>query len=84
MQHVAVWSDDVDAQLEQLITEGVDYVLAQRHFGTHAYLDMPSHPGMMVQLMPKIPRYIDLFDQATQAADQWDGKSNPWRVLSWD
>lgn len=83
LQHLAVWSDDVAGQLETLKAQGVDYVLAQRHYGTHAYLDFENSPGPMVQLMPSHQRYLDLFRIAQEEADSWDGMTAS-RIMEWD
>ena len=84
LQHLAVWSDDVDGQMDDLRKQGVNFVLAQRHFGTHAYLDMKDEPGVMIQLMPTQQRYLDLFENAKKDAEECDGKTDPYRTLSWD
>ncbi|MEN3952998.1 VOC family protein [Iodidimonas sp. SYSU 1G8] len=82
LQHLASWSDDVDAQLADLTARGVDYVLAQRYPGSHAYLDLRAAPGVMIQLMPTLQRYLDLFDVAQAEAIDWDG-SHPIRDMDW-
>ncbi|MDA0339154.1 MAG: VOC family protein [Proteobacteria bacterium] len=84
LQHLAVWSDDVDGQLEELKQAGIDYIVAQHHAGTHAYLDMPESPGVMIQLMPTHQRYLDLFRMAEDQADIWDGKTDSIRPVDWD
>lgn len=83
LQHVAMWCDDVDAKLAELTAQGVDYTLAQRYEGTHAYLDMADHPGVMIQLMPTFERYLDLFKVAQIEAQTWDGKTEPVRRVNW-
>ncbi len=83
MQHLAAWSDDVEGDLARITEAGVDYVLAQRHYGTHAYIDLMDSPGVMIQLMPTHQRYLDLFEKAAQAAVDWDG-SDPARPVDWD
>jgi hypothetical protein len=90
LQHLAVWADDVDAKLDELSAKGCEYILAQRYPGSHAYLDMPRSPGVMIQLMPAIPRYLGLFNASKEAAASWDGKSDPVqpmpdavRLLDW-
>lgn len=82
-QHVAVWSDDVDGKVEQLKGEGVEFIVAQKHYGTHTYLDLKNTPGVMIQLMPSHQRYLDLFRIAQEEADAWDGKKRS-RVMEWD
>ncbi|MDX1580900.1 MAG: VOC family protein [Alphaproteobacteria bacterium] len=84
LQHVAVWSEDVDAQMAQLRDKGVRFIVGQRHYGTHAYLDIESSPGVMIQLMPTHQRYLELFERAKKEAETWDGQSDPVRVMAWD
>jgi catechol 2,3-dioxygenase-like lactoylglutathione lyase family enzyme len=83
LQHLAAWCEDVDAKLEELTARGVDYVLAQRYPGSHAYLDMRDSPGVMIQLMPTLQRYLDLFNVSKAEAEVWDGRSDPIRVMDW-
>lgn len=81
LQHLASWCDDIDGKLTQLTAAGVDYVLAQRYPASHAYLDLRGTPGVMIQLMPMLQRYLDLYDACRTAAAAWDGKSDPVRRL---
>jgi len=81
LQHVAVWCDDVPAQIVKMANS--DWVLAQRYKGTHAYFDNDSHPGTMIQFMPTLDRYINLFRTAEAEAEVWDGHSDSVRYLDW-
>jgi hypothetical protein len=72
LQHLAAWSNDVDAKLDELAAQEIDCVLAQRCPGSHAYLDMRASPGVMMQLMPATPRYPGLFNASKEAAETWD------------
>ena len=83
LQHLASWCEDVDAKLAELTARGVDYVLAQRYPGSHAYLDVASSPGVLIQLMPTIQRYLDLFETGRAEAATWDGRTDPVRVMDW-
>jgi hypothetical protein len=83
MQHLAAWCDDVDAKLAELEAAGVDFVVAQRYPGSHAYLDVAGSPGVMIQLMPTIQRYLDLYDNGVAASAKWDGRTDPIRVMDW-
>lgn len=81
LQHLASWSDDVDSKLTQLTAAGIDYVLAQRYPGSHAYVDLRDSPGVMIQLMPMLQRYLDLYKVCQTEAAVWDGTTDPVRRL---
>ncbi|TDI61427.1 MAG: hypothetical protein E2O92_03290 [Alphaproteobacteria bacterium] len=81
LQHVAVWCEDVPAQIERM--DDADWVLAQRYKGTHAYYDHIRSPGVMIQFMPTLDRYLSLFKTAEREADNWDGATDPVRNLDW-
>lgn len=83
LQHLAVWTEDVDAKLAELKEQGVKYELAHRYVGSHAYIDMVDAPGVMIQLMPRDELHIIMFDIIKDAADNWDGKTDPIRPPSW-
>ena len=83
MQHLASWCDDVDAKLAELTAAGVDHVVAQRYPGSHAYLDVPGSPGVMIQLMPTIQRYLDLYHVGMAESARWDGHTDPIRTMDW-
>ena len=80
LQHVAVWCDDVPAQIAAMDDS---WVLAQRYKGTHAYFDTKDKPGVMIQFMPTLDRYKDLFATAEAEAKSWDGVTDPVRTLDW-
>ena len=86
LQHLAYWVDDIDAKLAELDQAGVQYQVWQRYgappeYQAHAYLDLPDHPGVMVQLMARSEFYDMMFGLLKQAADDWDGQTDPIRVL---
>jgi catechol 2,3-dioxygenase-like lactoylglutathione lyase family enzyme len=83
MQHLASWCDDVDGALARLEADGVDFVVAQRYPGSHAYLDVPGSPGVMIQLMPTIQRYLDLYNTGVAESARWDGRTAPIRTMDW-
>ena len=82
LQHLAVWSEDVDADLAQLTEDGINYIVAHRYIGSHAYLDFPDKPGVMMQLMPRDQLHIDMFDVFEKGAATWDGVTDPVRPYS--
>ncbi|MFN3231705.1 MAG: VOC family protein [Alphaproteobacteria bacterium] len=83
LQHLAVWVDDVDAKLEALKQSGLNYVVAHRYIDSHAYLDLPDSPGVMIQLMPADDIHIRMFDVIKKGAEDWDGKTEPVRAADW-
>lgn len=82
LQHLAVWVGDVDAELARLKDEGVNYIIAHRYINSHAYLDLPDSPGMMIQLMPQDDVHIKMFSVFADGAADWDGVSDPVRPYS--
>lgn len=83
LQHLAVWVDDIPKKLEELEAEGHPYRVRQRFGDAHAYLDSVAQPGMMVQLMARIPLMTELFDAIEAACRAWDGVSEPLRRIDW-
>jgi len=83
LQHLAVWADDVDGKLAELKQQGVNYVVAHRYIDSHAYIDFPDAPGVMIQLMPTDELHIRMFDIIKDAAENWDGKTDPVRGRAW-
>jgi hypothetical protein len=80
LQHLAVWSDDIDAKLVEL---GERYRVRQRYGNDHAYLDSVSSPGVMIQLMANNEMINELFDLIRAGSDNWDGVTDPIRRLDW-
>ena len=86
LQHLAFWVDNVDAKLAELDNAGVEHKIWQRYgtppvYEAHAYIDLPSHPGVMVQLMARSDFYDMMFGLIHAAAQDWDGTTDPIRVL---
>ena len=86
LQHLAYWVDDIDLQLQMLDEQGVRYKVWQRYgepgtYKAHAYIDLLDSPGVMIQLMARSDFYKMLFGQLKQAAADWDGHTDPIRVL---
>ena len=86
LQHLAFWVDDIDAKLTELADRGEDFRVWQRygeppHYQAHAYIDSQSHPGTMIQLMARSDFYDLFFGMLRAAADEWDGKTDPVRML---
>lgn len=86
LQHLAYWVDDVDEKLEELSKAGHKFKVWQRYgeapdYKAHAYIDSETHPGVMIQLMAKSDFYELFFGIMRQAADEWDGHTDPIRML---
>ena len=86
LQHLAFWVDDIDAKLAELDAQQVGYRVWQRYgnppdYQAHAYIDLTESPGVMIQLMARSDFYNMLFGALAAAAADWDGKTDPIRVL---
>jgi catechol 2,3-dioxygenase-like lactoylglutathione lyase family enzyme len=86
LQHLAFWVDDIDAKLVELDRQQVSYQVWQRYgappdYQAHAYIDLTDAPGVMIQLMARSEFYDILFGALSIAAQEWDGVSDPIRVL---
>lgn len=86
LQHLAYWVDDVDDKLSEIEAAGQNYKVWQRYgeapgYEAHAYIDSVEKPGVMIQLMARSDFYDMFFGLMRQAADEWDGKTDPIRML---
>lgn len=86
LQHLAFWVDNVDAKLTELDSAGMEYKVWQRYgtppeYEAHAYIDLPSQPGVMIQLMARSDFYDMMFGLILEASRTWDGSTDPIRVL---
>ena len=83
LQHLAVWVDNIDAKLAELESSGHPYTVKQRYGDGHAYIDSVDRPGVMIQLMAHNPAIDELFTIIREAADGWDGVTDPVRKIDW-
>ena len=86
LQHLAYWVDDVDDKLAEVAAAGHDYKVWQRYgeapdYKAHAYIDSADKPGVMIQLMARSDFYKMFFGIMKESADNWDGVTNPVRML---
>ena len=86
LQHLAVWVDNVDDALARLTSDGVAHKVWQRYgippdYEAHAYIDLTEQPGVMMQLMARSDFYDMMFGLIHAAAQSWDGKTDPIRIL---
>ena len=86
LQHLAYWVDDIDETLNGIMAVGHEFNVWQRYgkapdYKAHAYTDSTESPGVMVQLMARSDFYTMYFGLMKEAADTWDGKTDPIRML---
>lgn len=86
LQHLAFWVDDIDRALARLEADGQRFRVRQRYgeppgYGAHAYIDSEAQPGVMIQLMARSQFYDLFFGLLREAADSWDGVTDPVRML---
>jgi hypothetical protein len=86
LQHLAYWVDDIDDKLAEIESTGASYKVWQRYgdapaYKAHAYIDSTDSPGIMIQLMARSEFYDMFFGLMKEAADNWDGASDPVRML---
>lgn len=86
LQHLAYWVDDIDNKLSELEAAGHRFKVWQRYgeapnYLAHAYIDSVDKPGVMIQLMARSAFYDSFFGLIREAAEKWDGKADPVRML---
>ena len=86
LQHLAFWVDNIADKLQELESAGHRYRVWQRYgeapdYALHAYIDSEAHPGVMIQLMARSEFYDLFFGLLQEAADTWDGSTDPVRML---
>jgi catechol 2,3-dioxygenase-like lactoylglutathione lyase family enzyme len=83
LQHLAVWVDDIDISLAEYAAAGVEVEVRQRYGDGHAYIDLKSSPGVMIQLMAHNDAIDLLFSIIKEASETWDGETDPVRKIDW-
>lgn len=83
LQHLAVWVDDIQDKLDELIAAGHNFRVRQQYGDRHAYLDSSDSPGIMMQLMARGEAIDELFEIIRNGAETWDGISRPVRRIDW-
>ncbi len=83
MQHIAYWSTDYQALLDQAVADG--YTIAQEGSiggptGRFAYLDTETDQGTVIEISDISGPKGDLFAFVREAARTWDG-TNPINVM---
>lgn len=78
--HLAVYTDDYDALHARYLGQGfvaaVDGVFGGHRF---SYIDTSAAIGCMIELIEGNPVHADFFRRIAEAAEDWDGVSNPIR-----
>lgn len=82
LQHVAVWTQQMDEELAALASAGFEIGQSGRvgHNGRFVYLETETHPGTIVEVSEISGGKGRFFEQIAREAQAWDG-TNPVRVL---
>lgn len=78
--------DDFDEKLAEVQAAGHDFKVWQRdgkapRYPLHACMDIATLPGVMILLLSRSDAYGMYFGLMRQAADEWDGTTDPIRML---
>jgi hypothetical protein len=81
LQHVAVWTQQMDEELAALATAGFAIGQSGRvgRNGRFVYLETETHPGTVVEVSEISGGKGGFFEQLAREAEAWDG-TNPVRV----
>ena len=74
--HVAVWTDDIDADLAHYAAQGAAAAITGRviDFVRFAYIDTQATLGCMVELVERHPAFSSMLKELEQICVDWDGK----------
>lgn len=82
LHHLAWWVDDFDAVAQEAAAAGWDTIQSGELMGTRfCYLDTPSHPGTVAEVMEVTDAARWLAAHVRDAAEDWDGVTDPVRSL---
>ncbi len=80
LHHVAIYVRDYDSALAHFTGQGfvpaIDGRFGEMRF---AYIDTSARLGCMVEIIEAHPMQDDIFARVAQAAEQWDGVTDPVR-----
>lgn len=81
LQHVASWTTSYDDDLARLLAHGLKPVMSGEvgDNGRFIYFDTEYHPGAVVELSEVVGPKGDMFRLIREAAQTWDGVSDPVR-----
>ena len=76
LQHVAMWTDSYDADLERLLARGIKPVMQGEvgERGRFVYFDTEYHPGTVVELSEVAGPKGEMFRLIREASEGWDGR----------
>lgn len=76
LQHVAYWTEDYDADLARLKTQGFADVMSGEvgANGRFVYFDTEYHPGTVIELSEVAGPKGRMFDLIREASRTWDGR----------
>ncbi len=82
LHHLAWWTDDVDAVMDQAAASGWGVLQAGELAGTRfCYFDVGVTPGTVAEVMALNDMSRWLAETVREAAADWDGVSEPIRLL---
>ncbi len=82
LHHLAWWTDDFEATIQRAEAAGWGVIQSGDLMGTRfCYFDTEMHPGTVAELMELNDMSRWLATQAHEAADTWDGTTDPIRAL---
>lgn len=81
LQHVAVWTEDMDGELEALARAGLEIGQSGQigRSGRFVYLQTEAHPGTVVEVSEVSGGKGRFFERIAREAESWDG-ANPVRT----
>ena len=81
LQHVASWTTNYDEDLDRLVKNGFEPVMSGEvgDNGRFIYFDTEYHPGTVMELSEVVGPKGDMFRIIREAAEHWDGKTDPVR-----
>jgi catechol 2,3-dioxygenase-like lactoylglutathione lyase family enzyme len=83
MDHVAIWTDDIQATLDDYAAKGFE-IKIEGVFGPartrFAYVDTRHSIGCQIEVLERTTPHLALFDRVASAARGWDG-NNPIRQI---
>ena len=82
LHHIAVWTDDIDADLAHYAEQGAAAAITGRviDFVRFAYVDTQSTLACMVELVERHPDFSSMLRELGSICENWDGK-NPIRDM---
>lgn len=81
LQHVAVWTEDMDGELAAVARAGIEIGQSGQvgRSGRFVYLQTEAHPGTVVEVSEVSGGKGHFFERIAREAESWDG-SNPVRT----